>query len=145
MALPRRALRALARRFWSKVDRAGGPNACWFWTAGKNTWGYGYFRTNGKMERAHRVAFALGDPSDVEREEDGLVGRIGPRDIPAGRYVLHLCDVRACVNPGHLYLGTLSDNLKDEYARFRRPAKPFAALAANIARRLGLKPRKKAA
>lgn len=33
--------------------------------------------------------------------------------IPAGMSVLHTCDVRNCVNPEHLFLGTYKDNAQD--------------------------------
>lgn len=37
--------------------------------------------------------------------------------IPDGMLVLHKCDVKRCVSPYHLYLGTYSDNTKDTWER----------------------------
>lgn len=34
-------------------------------------------------------------------------------EVPTGLCVLHKCDVRRCVNPEHLYLGTKKQNRKD--------------------------------
>ena len=47
--------------------------------------------------------------------ENGPIGR--------GLFVLHKCDVRACVNPNHLFLGTQGDNMDDMDAKGRRVTK----------------------
>lgn len=89
-------MKALEERFWAKVDRTGGPEACWLWS-GKVNNGYGEFCTGGaKWERAHRVAYEL---------------VVGP--IPAGLCVCHRCDVKLCCRPSHLWLGTRADNNAD--------------------------------
>jgi hypothetical protein len=39
--------------------------------------------------------------------------------VPAGRAVLHHCDVRNCVNPSHLYIGGHAENARDRADRRR--------------------------
>lgn len=79
---------------------------CWLWKGSKNNWGYGRTITPQSPERgAHRVSWDLHN---------------GP--IPEGSNVLHKCDTPACVNPDHLYLGSLKDNVQDAMERGRHVA-----------------------
>jgi hypothetical protein len=102
-------------RFWSKVDKSGGPDACWPWIAGKQQQGYGVFSRDGKSANAHRVAFDLAN---------------GP--IPAGLFVCHTCDNPPCCNPAHLFSGTHSDNMRDKVAKGRNNSRPPLLVGAQI-------------
>jgi hypothetical protein len=91
----------LVERFWEKVQKTDG---CWPWAGvtARST-GYGYIWAHGRMNYAHRTAWLLTH---------------GP--ILEGLWVLHHCDVPACCNPAHLFLGTHSDNMRDMNAKGRR-------------------------
>lgn len=92
--------RPLAERFWSKVDRTGGPDACWPWTGSRIRQGYGRINIDGALVLTHRVAFFLA----FER-------------WPA--CALHKCDNPPCCNPSHLFEGTYADNAADREAKGR--------------------------
>lgn len=73
------------------------PNSgCQLWCAGTNGAGYGYLTIEGVVRRAVRVAWELAN---------------GP--IPVGLVLCHKCDVPACINVNHLFLGTHADNMHD--------------------------------
>lgn len=91
-------------KFWPKVDRSGGPDACWQWTSCLNDSGYGYFWSPNKhYTSAHRFSYTLA---------------CGP--IGAGLFIMHSCDNPKCVNPQHLRPGTAADNVRDRDAKERQ-------------------------
>ena len=94
-------------RFWSKVDKTGGPDACWPWTACKFHDGYGCFIIRKKLHRAHRLSFHIAN------------GEIPNGEGYHGMCVCHRCDVRGCVNPAHLFLGTHQANITDKMEKGR--------------------------
>jgi hypothetical protein len=89
-------------RFEAKVwhEPASG---CWLWTGALYWDGYGAFCMNGKQIRAHHAGW-----------------RLFRGDIPDGLWVLHHCDVPACVNPDHLFLGTHQRNMDDAVSKGRQ-------------------------
>jgi hypothetical protein len=98
------AIVQLSNRFWSKVDRTAGPDGCWPWLAYCNDTGHGRFRiAGGRLALAHRLSF------------EAVNG-------PASDCVLHTCDNPPCVNPAHLWAGTVQDNNADRDAKGRNVA-----------------------
>lgn len=90
------AYRPLVDRFHEKYQ-AVPFSGCWLWEGGINENGYGIIGVaNNKTDKAHRVSW-----------------RLHCGEIPVGANILHRCDVPACVNPEHLFLGTLRDNSRD--------------------------------
>ena len=97
-------------RFWKKVCLDLGPKSCWEWTASKLRDGYGSFKLDGRRQSAHRVAWQL------------VNGPIPRGEGAHGTCVLHHCDNPACVRPGHLFLGTNADNVRDREEKGRGAA-----------------------
>lgn len=81
--------------FLSKIKKAEG---CWIWTGCIHHDGYGRWKSRG----AHRHSFVI---------------HKGP--IPDGMVVMHSCDNRVCVNPSHLSLGRIADNVLDAVSKGR--------------------------
>ena len=102
-------MRPVIDRVLSRVVRI--PfSGCWIFTGATNEAGYGIVGTGGRgspNDRAHRITY---------RHFRG--------QIPSGMFVCHACDVPACCNPDHLFLGTNQDNVNDMVAKGRNSMPP---------------------
>jgi len=83
-------------RYWSKVKKS---ESCWIWqgtlmSLKSNKYPYGRFFINGVTDYAHRISVKLSG-----------------REIPLGMHVDHLCRVHSCVNPDHLEVVTVKENV----------------------------------
>lgn len=90
------------KRFFKKVKKT---KTCWLWKGAPTktrAGGYGRMMVDGVVHRTHRLSWLI---------KNGY--------IPKGLLILHRCDVRACVNPKHLFLGTPQDNMSDMLKKCR--------------------------
>lgn len=88
-------------RFLTKV--CFGLSDCWYWFGCTDEIGYGRLVHYKGENKAHRISWLL------------FKG-----DIPKGLKVLHKCDIRNCVNPDHLFLGTQKENVQDMFKKGRQ-------------------------
>ena len=99
---PRTKKQTDEQRFLANVGKAD-SNGCTNWTGNTFSNGYGNFCADSTVYYAHRYAWQLANGGT----------------IPQGKYVLHSCDHRRCVNPKHLRLGSAAENSADMVERGR--------------------------
>lgn len=87
--------RPIEERFWAKVEKT---STCWLWQGYCSPNGYGSIGSGNKNSPVlvHRLSYEI------------YFG-----EIPDGLLVLHKCNIKKCVNPGHLKVGTNQDNTND--------------------------------
>lgn len=80
-------------------------NGCWVWTASRTRNGYG------------AVQVCSPKRSKIGAHRAMMQSIVGPLESDA--YVCHKCDVKLCINPDHLFLGSAGDNARDRQSKGR--------------------------
>lgn len=97
-------------KFQSQIDK-NGPNGCWLWMGSMYVTGYGRVRFNSyNAMTAHKFSWMIEYKSA----------------IPGDLCCLHSCDIRRCVNPKHIFLGTRKHNMADCLLKDRKNKKKLA-------------------
>lgn len=100
MARPRIPLHRKIEMNSVRIPESG----CWIWTGMMSRYGYGRLTLGAKTNlSAHRISYEL---------------KNGP--IPDGMFALHRCDVKCCVNPDHIFVGTQQENMTDKVTKNRQ-------------------------
>lgn len=99
-------MKGISREYLLKRCEKQPSGGCWIWTGRLNTGGYG--NATRRNVSAHRASYTV---------------FVGP--VPEGLCVLHKCDVRSCINPDHLFVGTHKDNTHDAMRKGRLKPPPI--------------------
>lgn len=106
--------RSISERFWNFVIPE--PNSgCWLWMGACDRRGYGQMRARPKLLIATHVSLQLAG-----------------RPLPAGLMACHICDNPPCVNPDHLFAGTMKDNIRDAIQKGRAKKPPRKAVGCGL-------------
>jgi HNH endonuclease len=88
------------------------PNSgCWLWLGPYTNGGYGVLHLGKRLHRvyAHRKMLSLTRPTSDE-----------------SLHACHHCDVPSCINPNHLFWGTMADNMQDAKRKGRTSSPPLS-------------------
>lgn len=106
---------SIEERFWSKVDRSGGAEACWPWL-GSTAKGYGVFHPDRKRGvPTARVAYELVN---------------GP--MAKGLQACRHCDNPLCCNPKHITPGTHKERAQEREAKGRGNKEMLVGVPNNV-------------
>lgn len=96
---------SLKNLLYKNISSLSNESGCWLYTK-LIMKGYGHINIGGKKIPAHRISY-----------------EIHHGKIPESMYVCHKCDVRACINPDHLFIGNHLDNMLDKVLKGRAAVK----------------------
>lgn len=109
-------IRAVLHERSERIPESG----CWIWLGATNGTGYGVIGYRGRQILTHRLSLIANGTS-----------------VPDELCVLHRCDVRSCINPNHLFIGTNQDNVDDAVKKgrnYRHPIGKYAGELVNTAK-----------
>lgn len=96
--ISKRSKRGEALLFIEKITK-NPPNCCVKWKYAKDSKGYGSVYVSGKRYKAHRYSLIL------------YSNRIPSSDV----FACHICDIKDCINPLHVYWGDAKSNALDRH------------------------------